>query len=108
MAEETKTLETEAFRAGRTLAEQGQQLVEIREEQSAAFGYIDSLANAVGAPGERTITQRLDGIDQQLDGIERILFALARPQGIGPDAATCPGTSSHDDPVGVLAPEHSS
>ncbi|MGW1365065.1 hypothetical protein ACWCQP_47770 [Streptomyces chartreusis] len=95
MAGETKThnerlrdLEAEAFRTGRTLAEQGQQLVEIREEQSTAFGNIDSLANAIGAPGEHTITQRLDGINQRLDGIERILFALARAQGIDPDVAT--------------------
>ena len=35
------------------------------------------LANAVGAPGDRSISQRLDTI-------ERVLFALARAQGIGP------------------------
>lgn len=39
---------------------------------------IDSLANAIGAPGERSIAQRLDSI-------ERVLFALARAQGINPD-----------------------
>uniref|UniRef100_A0AAU1I973 Uncharacterized protein n=1 Tax=Streptomyces sp. NBC_00180 TaxID=2903632 RepID=A0AAU1I973_9ACTN len=86
MAGETKThderlrdLEAEAFRTGRTLAEHGEQLGEIREQQTTAFGNIDSLANAIGAPGEHTITQRLDGI-------ERVLFALARAQGIDPDA----------------------
>ncbi|WP_406191787.1 hypothetical protein OG331_47560 [Streptomyces sp. NBC_01017] len=86
MAGETKThderlrdLEAEAFRTGRTLAGHGEQLGEIREQQTTAFGNIDSLANAIGAPGERTITQRLDGI-------ERVLFALARAQGIDPDA----------------------
>ncbi|MEV8546999.1 hypothetical protein [Streptomyces sp. NPDC051572] len=73
-----RDLEAEAFRTGRTLAEHGQQLGEIREQQTTAFGNIDSLANAIGAPGDRTITQRLDGI-------ERVLFALARAQGINPD-----------------------
>ncbi|WP_445519489.1 hypothetical protein [Streptomyces sp. NEAU-174] len=47
---------------------------------TAAFGNIDSLANAVGAPGDRSITERLDTI-------ERVLFALARAQGIDPDTA---------------------
>ncbi|MEU9072385.1 hypothetical protein AB0D60_36550 [Streptomyces sp. NPDC048306] len=86
MAGETKThderlrdLEAEAFRTGRTLAEHSEQLGEIRDQQTTAFGNIDSLANAIGAPGDRTITQRLDGI-------ERVLFALARAQGIDPDA----------------------
>ncbi|MBC2906742.1 hypothetical protein [Streptomyces cupreus] len=86
MAGETKThderlrdLEAEAFRTGRTLAEHGEQLGEIREQQATAFGNIDSLANAVGAPGDRTITLRLDVI-------ERVLFALARAQNIDPDA----------------------
>lgn len=64
MAGETKT--RAAFRTGRTPAE--------------------SLANAIGPPGERTITQRLVGIDQRLEGMERVLFALARAQGIDPDA----------------------
>ncbi|OAH16325.1 hypothetical protein [Streptomyces jeddahensis] len=40
---------------------------------------IDALADAVGTPGERPITQRLDTI-------ERVLFALARTQGVDPDA----------------------
>ncbi|MER6123018.1 hypothetical protein ABT173_10095 [Streptomyces sp. NPDC001795] len=86
MANETAThderlrdLEAEAFRTGRTLAEHSEQLSTIREQQHTAFGNIDSLANAVGAPGERSIAQRLDTI-------ERVLFALARAQGVDPDA----------------------
>ncbi|MFF4550866.1 hypothetical protein [Streptomyces sp. NPDC001435] len=39
----------------------------------------DSLAKAIGARGDRSITQRLDMI-------ERVLFALARTQDINPDA----------------------
>ncbi|MEU6011510.1 hypothetical protein [Streptomyces sp. NPDC047453] len=93
MANETSThderlrdLEAEAFRTGRTLAEHSEQLATIREQQRTAFGNIDSLADAIGAPGDQTITQRLDGITQRLDTIERVLFALARAQGIDPDA----------------------
>ncbi|MFD8462070.1 hypothetical protein ACFV27_46160 [Streptomyces antimycoticus] len=41
---------------------------------------IDSLADAVGIPGDRSIAQRLDAI-------ERVLFALARVQDIDPDTA---------------------
>lgn len=48
------------------------------EQQRTAFGNIDSLADAIGAPGDRSITQRLDTI-------ERVLFALAGAQGIDPD-----------------------
>ncbi|MFF5408561.1 hypothetical protein ACFY8K_37670 [Streptomyces misionensis] len=77
--ERLRDLEAEAFRTGRTLAEHGEQLATIREQQRTAFGNIDSLANAVGAPGERSITERLDTI-------ERVLFALARAQGVDPDA----------------------
>lgn len=80
-----RDLEAEAFRTGRTLVEHGQALTQIREQQRTAFSTIDSLADAVGAPGEQSIaqrlegiTQRLDGITQRLDGIERVLFALAR------------------------------
>ncbi|MEW1678118.1 hypothetical protein AB0O47_33505 [Streptomyces noursei] len=62
------------------IAEHSEQLATIREQQLTAFGNIDSLADAVGSPGERSITQRLDTI-------ERVLFALARAQGIDPDAA---------------------
>ncbi|WP_262706034.1 MULTISPECIES: hypothetical protein [Streptomyces] len=87
MANETAThderlrdLESEAFRTGRTLAEHSEQLATIREQQRTAFGNIDSLANAVGAPGDRSIAERMDTI-------ERVLFALARAQGIDPDTA---------------------
>ncbi|MGW7692983.1 hypothetical protein ACWGMA_29675 [Streptomyces asiaticus] len=76
--ERLRDLEAEAFRTGRTLAEHGEQLQRIGEQQATAFGNIDSLANAVGAPGGRTITERLDTI-------ERVLFALARAQGVNPD-----------------------
>ncbi|MEV6841717.1 hypothetical protein AB0N17_46295 [Streptomyces sp. NPDC051133] len=73
-----RDLEAEAFRTGRTLAEHSEQLTTIREQQRTAFGNIDSLANAIGAPGDRSIAERLDTI-------ERVLFALARAQGIDPD-----------------------
>ncbi|MER6573727.1 hypothetical protein ABT288_48265 [Streptomyces sp. NPDC001093] len=66
------------FLTGRTLAEHSEQLATIREQQRTAFGNIDSLASAVGAPGERSISDRLDTI-------ERVLFALARAQGVDPD-----------------------
>jgi hypothetical protein len=49
----------------------------VPEDTSAAF--TDSLADAVGTPGDRPIAKRLDMI-------ERVLFALARAQGIDPDA----------------------
>ncbi|MFI1735596.1 hypothetical protein ACH40E_41660 [Streptomyces acidicola] len=74
-----RDLEAEAFRTGRTLAEHSEELAAIREQQRTAFGNIDSLADAIGAPGDRPIAQRLDSI-------ERVLFALARAQGIDPDA----------------------
>jgi hypothetical protein len=70
-----RDLEAEAFRTGRTLAEHSEQLAWIREQQRTAFGNIDSLADAIGAPGNRSIAQRLETI-------ERVLFALARAQGI--------------------------
>jgi hypothetical protein len=63
-----------------TQVEHSEQLATIGEQQRTAFGNIDSLANTVGAPGDRSITQRLDSI-------ERVLFALARAQGIDPDTA---------------------
>ncbi|MGW3952426.1 hypothetical protein ACWEKM_16200 [Streptomyces sp. NPDC004752] len=75
--ERLRDLEAEAFRTGRTLAEHGEQLATIREQQRTAFGNIDSLADAIGAPGDRSVAQRLDTI-------ERVLFALARAQGIDP------------------------
>ncbi|MEU8718229.1 hypothetical protein [Streptomyces sp. NPDC048663] len=74
-----RDLEAEAFRTGRTLAEHSEALTTIRDQQRTAFGNIDSLANAIGAPGDRPIAQRLDTI-------ERVLFALARAQGIDPDS----------------------
>ncbi|MFF4935108.1 hypothetical protein ACFY2H_40670 [Streptomyces griseofuscus] len=40
---------------------------------------VESIADAVGAPGRRSIAERLDTI-------ERVLFALARSQGVDPDA----------------------
>jgi hypothetical protein len=66
-------------RTGRTRAEHGEQLATIREQQRIAFGNIDSLADAIGAPGGRSVTERLDTF-------ERVLFALARAQGVDPDA----------------------
>ncbi|MFF8868006.1 helix-turn-helix domain-containing protein [Streptomyces sp. NPDC015139] len=59
-------LEADAFRTGRTLAEHTAQLETIREQQTTAFGNIDSLADAIGAPGERTIAQRLDTVEKDL------------------------------------------
>jgi hypothetical protein len=86
--ERLRDLEAEAFRTGRTLAEHGEQLQQIGEQQTTAFGNIDSLANAIGAPGDRTITQRLDAMQQQMDTVQLVLFALARAQGINPDDLT--------------------
>ncbi|MFE4577428.1 hypothetical protein ACWCQZ_38300 [Streptomyces sp. NPDC002285] len=74
-----RDLEAEAFRTGRTLADHSEELAAIRKQQRTAFGNIDSLADAIGTPGDRSIAQRLDSI-------ERVLFALARAQGIDPDA----------------------
>ena len=89
-----RDLEAEAFRTGRTLAEHSEQLTTIREQQHTAFGNIDSLGNAIGAPGDRTIAQRLDTIEQRLGTMEQrlgtignVLFALARTQGIDPETA---------------------
>jgi hypothetical protein len=91
--ERLRDLEAEAFRTGRTLAEHSEQLATIREQQRTAFGNIDSLADAIGAPGDRTITQRLDAMEQELGGVrqdlgdvKRLLSALARAQGINPDS----------------------
>ncbi|GGM21125.1 hypothetical protein GCM10010129_76750 [Streptomyces fumigatiscleroticus] len=112
--------EAEAFRTGRTLAEYGQELTRIREQQRSAFTNIDSLADAIGSLGERILTQRLDTVTDRLDTVtdrlgtvteqlgtvtgqlgtvrdcldtftdrldtvERVLFALARAQGIDPE-----------------------
>lgn len=94
MADETlaydgrlRDLEAEAFRTGRTLAEHSEQLATIREQQHTAFGNIDSLGNAIGAPGERTIAEQVDTIEQRLGRIELVLSALARAQGIEPETA---------------------
>ncbi|MGI5143246.1 hypothetical protein [Streptomyces sp. CA-106110] len=76
--ERLRDLEAEASRTGRTLAEHDEQLQRFGEQQATAFGNTDSLAAAIGTVGDRTITQRLDAI-------ERVLFALARAQGINPD-----------------------
>ena len=78
-----RDLEAEAFRTGRILAEHSEQLATLREQQSTTFGTIDHLGNAIGAPGQRTITERLDTI-------EHVLFALARTQGIDPETAGPP------------------
>jgi hypothetical protein len=100
MADETVTyderlrdVEAQAFRTGRTLVEHGEQLATIREQQRTAFGNIDSLADAIGAPGDRSIAQRLDTMEQDigvvrqdLGDVKRLLTALARAQGIDPDA----------------------
>ncbi|MFE2383152.1 hypothetical protein [Streptomyces misionensis] len=40
---------------------------------------VKSIADAVGTPGDRSIAQRLDTI-------ERVLSALARAQGVDPNA----------------------
>ncbi|AUA17266.1 hypothetical protein GTZ89_26315 [Streptomyces sp. SID8382] len=91
--ERLRDLEAEAFRTGRTLAEHSEQLATIGEQQRTAFGNIDSLANAVGAPGDRSITQRLDGIEHAvgtmgdaIGSMQRLLVALARAQGVDPDS----------------------
>ncbi|MEU2359019.1 hypothetical protein ABZ599_39830 [Streptomyces misionensis] len=40
---------------------------------------VESIADAVGVPGARSVAQRLDMM-------ERVLFALARAQGVDPGA----------------------
>ncbi|QPI62308.1 hypothetical protein I1A49_46600 [Streptomyces malaysiensis subsp. malaysiensis] len=71
---------SEGIRTGRTVGH-SEQLATIREQQRTAFGNVDSLADAIGAPCARSITQRLDTI-------ERVLIALARVQGIDPDTVS--------------------
>ena len=85
-----RDLEAEAFRTGRILAEHSEQLATLREQQSTTFGTIDHLGNAIGAPGQRTIAERLDTIEQRLGTIQHVLFALARTQGIDPETAGPP------------------
>ena len=72
-----RDLEAFAFRTRRALTEYSEQLTTIREQQRTAFWNIDS--KAPGAQGDRAIEQRLDTIEQ-------VLFALARAQGIAPAA----------------------
>ena len=85
-----RELEAEAFRTGRTLAEHSEQLATIREQQHTAFRNIDSLSNAIGTPGDRTITEQLDTIEQRVGTITNILYALARAQGIDPETPANP------------------
>ncbi|GGN41155.1 hypothetical protein [Streptomyces fuscichromogenes] len=47
--------------------------------EDAMVTIAESLTDAVAAPGERPVVERLDSI-------ERVLVALARAQGIHPDA----------------------
>ncbi|MFF1568679.1 hypothetical protein ACFVY1_35240 [Streptomyces sp. NPDC058293] len=88
-----RDLEAEAFRTGRTLAEHSQELGDIKAQQRTAFSNIDSLADAIGAPGDRSITHRLASIEGELGEVKdelgdakRPLWALVRAQGIDPDA----------------------
>ncbi|MFE6963087.1 hypothetical protein [Streptomyces sp. NPDC057696] len=81
-----RDLEAEALRTGGTLAEHSQDLRGIKAQQRTAFGNIDSLADAIGAPGDRSFTQRLDSIEGELGDVKRLLRALARAQGVDPDA----------------------
>jgi len=76
-----RDLEAAAFRATRTLAEHSAQLATTRGQQHTA------LANAIVAPEEHTIAERLDTIEQRLDTIQSVLLALTRPQGIDPQTA---------------------
>lgn len=73
-----RDLEAEAFRTGRTLAEHGEQLASIREQQRTAFGNIDSLADAIGAPADRTIVQRLDAIESTLGALRETQLEQGR------------------------------
>lgn len=89
-----RDLEAEAFRTGRTLAEHSTKLTEIETQQRTAFSNIDSLGDAIGAPGERSIMQRLDSIEgdlsdvkTELGDVKRLLSALVRAQGLDPDQA---------------------
>ncbi|MFZ3573830.1 hypothetical protein ACOKM5_43470 [Streptomyces sp. BH097] len=91
--ERLRDLEAEAFRTGRTLAQHSEDLKKIADrqdtasdQQRTAFANIDSLADAIGAPGDRSITQRLDSIEDQLGDVTRMLRVLTKAQGIDPDA----------------------
>ncbi|MFB7710135.1 hypothetical protein [Streptomyces sp. NPDC056105] len=50
-----------------------------------AFGNIDSPADAIGVPGDRSLAQRLDSIGSELGDVKGLLRALVRAQGIGAD-----------------------
>ncbi|MFJ8932094.1 hypothetical protein ACIRLA_36545 [Streptomyces sp. NPDC102364] len=85
--ERLRDLEGEAFRTGRPLAQHSEDLAKISAQQRTAFENIASLADAIGSPGDRSITQRLDSIENQLCDVTRILRVLTRAQGVAPDAA---------------------
>ncbi|MDI2129182.1 hypothetical protein [Yinghuangia seranimata] len=78
--ERIQVLEAEAFRTGRTLAEYSQQLKTISEAQITGFRNIDSLADAIGAPGDRSIAERLDTVErvmtERLDAVDGRLNGL--------------------------------
>jgi hypothetical protein len=73
-----RDLEAEAFRTGPTLAEHGEQLAVIREQQRTAFGNIDSLADAIGAPGDRSIAQWLDTLERGLGALRETQLEQGR------------------------------
>ncbi|GHE71926.1 hypothetical protein GCM10018785_45230 [Streptomyces longispororuber] len=96
-----RDLEADAFRTGRTLAEHSEKLADIESQQRTAFSNIDSLGDAIGAPGDRSLTQRLQSLEDdvrevksdvreihnELGDVKRLLTALAQAQGIHPDNA---------------------
>ena len=79
--ERLRNLEAAAFRTTHTLTEHTEQLTALRKQH-----------RTIAAPAERTINDRLHTIEQRLDTIERVLFALARAQGIDPEPETEPRT----------------
>ncbi|MEU2561638.1 hypothetical protein ABZ626_20215 [Streptomyces longispororuber] len=103
-----RDLEADAFRTGRTLAEHSEKLADIESQQRTAFSNIDSLGDAIGAPGDRSLTQCLEtlendvreiksdvreihndlsGLKGELGDVKRLLISLAQAQGIHPDNA---------------------
>ncbi|WP_434098803.1 iron chelate uptake ABC transporter family permease subunit [Streptomyces mirabilis] len=66
---------------GGTSLTQRSRLAADAEQKRTAFSDFDSLVDAVGAPDEQPSAQRLDGM-------ERVLFTLARHQGIDPDTSS--------------------
>ncbi|WP_328915017.1 MULTISPECIES: hypothetical protein [unclassified Streptomyces] len=90
-----RDLEAQAFRTARTLTEHSEQLAAVRERRRAASDSTDRLPHTTGARDERptakrldALTERLGTVKQQLDTIERVLFALARAQGIAPETTS--------------------